>query len=286
MSLTEEQDLSSESSVQSLGSYLRSIGGVPLLTAGQEVALAKRIEKGDLEAKQRMIEANLRLVVSIARKHLGRGLTLVDLVQEGSIGLIRAVEKFDYRRGLRFSTYATWWIRQAVGYAVAEHGGTIRIPPHIAAKANQMAYVDHHLVRRLGREPTTEEIAGELRCPPSKVRELIRLTRQPVSLDKPVGDDGHATRGDMLEDAAGECPVERVSEALRREHLGSVLAALSPLERRVIDLRFGLSGGAPRTRVQIARELGLSYQRARQIEASALKRLAELPVAQRLREPV
>ena len=209
-------DLTVEPSLDSLRLYLRSIGKVELLTAGGEVALAKRIERGDMVAKQAMVEANLRLVVSIAKGYLGRGLTFLDLIQEGSLGLIRAVEKFDYRRGYKFSTYATWWIRQAVTRAIADKGRTIRIPVHMVEKLNKVVHVERQLVQALGREPTPEEIAVELECTPREVRDILRMAQQPVSLEKPIGEEEESELGDFVEDQTAESPFEIASENLRK----------------------------------------------------------------------
>src|SRR5204862_7047622 len=203
-----EIDLTVEPSLDSLRLYLRSIGRVELLTADQEVWLAKRIERGDMNAKQHMIEANLRLVVSIAKGYLGRGLTFLDLIQEGSLGLIRAVEKFDYRRGYKFSTYATWWIRQAVTRAIADKGRTIRIPVHMVEKLNKVVHVERQLVQSLGREPVPEEIARELECSAREVRDILRMSQQPISLEKPIGEEEESELGDFVEDQAAEAPFE------------------------------------------------------------------------------
>ena len=211
-----EIDLTVEPSLDSLRLYLRSIGRVQLLTAEREVALAQRIERGDLTAKQEMVEANLRLVVSIAKGYLGRGLSFLDLIQEGSLGLIRAVEKFDYRRGYKFSTYATWWIRQAVTRAIADKGRTIRIPVHMVEKLNKVVHVERQLVQQLGREPLPEEIAAELECTPREVRDILRMAQQPVSLEKPIGEEEESELGDFVEDEAAESPFEVASENLRK----------------------------------------------------------------------
>src|SRR5450631_2966462 len=208
-------DLTIDPSLDSLRMYLREIGRVPLLTAGQEVSLAKRIERGDLRAKDEMIEANLRLVVSIAKGYLGRGLSFLDLIQEGSLGLIRAVEKFDYRKGYRFSTYATWWIRQAVTRAIADKGRTIRIPVHMVEKLNKVIGVERQLVQQLGREPSAEEIARSLDCPPGEVREILRMAQQPISLERPVGEDEDSSLGDFVEDEAAPSPFDEASRTLR-----------------------------------------------------------------------
>jgi RNA polymerase primary sigma factor len=279
-----EIDLTVEPSLDSLRLYLRSIGRVDLLTAEQEVALAKRIERGDMQAKQAMIEANLRLVVSIAKSYLGRGLTFLDLIQEGSLGLIRAVEKFDYRRGYKFSTYATWWIRQAVTRAIADKGRTIRIPVHMVEKLNKVVHVERQLVQQLGREPLPEEIAVELECSPREVRDILRMAQQPVSLEKPIGEEEESELGDFVEDEAAESPFEVASENLRRENVRRALDALPQREREVIEMRFGLTGARPYTLEEVGRAFNVTRERIRQIENHTLKKLEALPEAQRLRD--
>jgi RNA polymerase primary sigma factor len=279
-----EIDLTVEPSLDSLRLYLRSIGRVELLTADQEVALAKRIERGDMMAKQQMVEANLRLVVSIAKGYLGRGLTFLDLIQEGSLGLIRAVEKFDYRRGYKFSTYATWWIRQAVTRAIADKGRTIRIPVHMVEKLNKVVHVERQLVQQLGREPLPEEIARELECTTREVRDILRMAQQPVSLEKPIGEEEESELGDFVEDQTAESPFELASENLRRENVRRALAALPAREREVIEMRYGLTGDRPRTLEEVGRAFNVTRERIRQIENHTLKKLEALPEAQRLRD--
>jgi RNA polymerase primary sigma factor len=279
-----EIDLTVEPSLDSLRLYLRSIGRVALLTAEQEVSLAKRIERGDMVAKQQMVEANLRLVVSIAKGYLGRGLTFLDLIQEGSLGLIRAVEKFDYRRGYKFSTYATWWIRQAVTRAIADKGRTIRIPVHMVEKLNKVVHVERQLVQALGREPSPEEIAAELDCTPREVRDILRMSQQPISLEKPIGDEEESELGDFVEDQTAESPFELAAENLRKENVHRALAALPQREREVIEMRFGLTGGRPRTLEEVGRAFNVTRERIRQIENHTLKKLESLPEAQRLRD--
>jgi RNA polymerase primary sigma factor len=279
-------DLTIEPSLDSLRLYLRSIGRVPLLTADEEVSLAKRIERGDMGAKQHMVEANLRLVVSIAKGYLGRGLTFLDLIQEGSLGLIRAVEKFDYRRGYKFSTYATWWIRQAVTRAIADKGRTIRIPVHMVEKLNKVVHVERQLVQALGREPTPQEIAAELECTVREVRDILRMAQQPVSLEKPIGEEEESELGDFVEDQTAVSPFELASESLRRENVRKALAALPSREREVIEMRFGLTGGQPRTLEEVGRAFNVTRERIRQIENHTLKKLESLPEAQRLRDAV
>jgi RNA polymerase primary sigma factor len=279
-----EIDLTIEPSLDSLRLYLRSIGKVDLLTAEQEVTLAKRIERGDMTAKQQMVEANLRLVVSIAKSYLGRGLTFLDLIQEGSLGLIRAVEKFDYRRGYKFSTYATWWIRQAVTRAIADKGRTIRIPVHMVEKLNKVVHVERQLVQELGREPIPEEIAAQLECTAREVRDILRIAQQPVSLEKPIGEEEESELGDFVEDQTAESPFELASENLRRENVRRALAALPVREREVIEMRFGLTGGRPRTLEEVGKAFNVTRERIRQIENHTLKKLEALPEAQRLRD--
>ena len=264
-------DLTVEPSLDSLRLYLREIGKVPLLTADQEVSLAKRIERGDEAAKQHMIEANLRLVVSIAKGYLGRGLSFLDLIQEGSLGLIRAVEKFDYRKGFKFSTYATWWIRQAVTRAIADKARTIRIPVHMVEKLNKVVHIERQLVQRLGREPLPEEIAEELDIATHEVREILRMSQLPVSLEKPIGEDEDSSLGDLVPDDQAESPFDTASLSLRRED---------------VELRYGLDGSPPYTLEEVGRAFGVTRERIRQIENNTLKKLQGLPEAQGLRDCV
>jgi RNA polymerase primary sigma factor len=280
----QELDLTVEPSLDSLRLYLRSIGKVDLLTAAQEVELAKRIERGDMLAKRQMVEANLRLVVSIAKGYLGRGLSFLDLIQEGSLGLIRAVEKFDYRRGYKFSTYATWWIRQAVTRAIADKARTIRIPVHMVEKLNRIAYVERQLVQLLGREPEPEEIAAELLWSVQDVKEILRVAQLPVSLEKPVGDEDESELGDFVADDAVSEPFEEASEHLQREGVRRALDALPERERQVIELRYGLTGLEPLTLEEVGRTFGVTRERIRQIENNTLKKLKRLPEAQMLRD--
>jgi RNA polymerase primary sigma factor len=279
-----EIDLTVEPSLDSLRLYLRSIGRVELLTANEEVGLAKRIERGDMSAKQHMIEANLRLVVSIAKGYLGRGLTFLDLIQEGSLGLIRAVEKFDYRRGYKFSTYATWWIRQAVTRAIADKARTIRIPVHMVEKLNKVVHVERQLVQQLGREPTPEEIARELDCTAREVKDIQRMAQMPVSLEKPIGEEDDSELGDFVEDESAESPFELALETMRKENVRKALDALPDREREVIEMRFGLKGSEARTLEEVGRAFGVTRERIRQIENNTLKKLEMLPEAQRLRD--
>jgi RNA polymerase primary sigma factor len=280
----QELDLTIEPSLDSLRLYLRSIGRVDLLTAGQEVELAKRIERGDMIAKRQMVEANLRLVVSIAKGYLGRGLSFLDLIQEGSLGLIRAVEKFDYRRGYKFSTYATWWIRQAVTRAIADKARTIRIPVHMVEKLNRVAHVERQLVQKFGREPEPAEIAEELRWPLGEVREILRVAQLPVSLEKPVGDEDDSELGDFVADDTVAEPFEEASEHLQKEGVRKALGALPERERQVIELRYGLTGMEPMTLEEVGNTFGVTRERIRQIENNTLKKLQHLPEAQMLRE--
>jgi RNA polymerase primary sigma factor len=279
-----ELDLTVEPSLDSLRLYLRSIGRVELLTADEEIELARRIERGDMVAKRHMVEANLRLVVSIAKGYLGRGLGFLDLIQEGSLGLIRAVEKFDYRRGYKFSTYATWWIRQAVTRAIADKARTIRIPVHMVEKLNRVTHVERQLVQRLGREPEPAEIASELKVSVREVRDILRVAQMPVSLEKPVGDEEESELGDFVADESTEQPFETATEALQRQDIQRALDALPQRERQVIELRYGLRGHEPLTLEEVGRAFGVTRERVRQIENNTLKKLKQLPEAQGLRE--
>jgi len=277
-------DLTVEPSLDSLRLYLRSIGKVPLLTRAEEVSLAKRIERGDMFAKQRMVEANLRLVVSISKTYLGRGLTFLDLIQEGSLGLIRAVEKFDYRRGFKFSTYATWWIRQAVTRAIADKGRTIRMPVHAVERLNKVVHVERRLMQSLGREATPEEVAAELECTADEVRDILSTSQQPVSLAKPIGDDEGAELGDLVEDEESKSPFEEASESLRNEHVRRMLAVLPDRQREIIELRYGLRGDRAHTLDEVGVAFAVTRERIRQIENHTLKKLESLPEARALRD--
>jgi len=263
--------------------YLRSIGRVPLVKREDEVRLAKRIEQNDMSAKNGLIEANLRLVVSIAKRYTGRGLTLLDLIQEGNLGLIRAVEKFDWRRGFKFSTYATWWIRQAITRALADQSRTIRIPVHMVERMNRVARAKRVLIQRHNREPTPEEIAELVEMQPKKVEEILKLGQEPVSLEAPVGgEEGDASLGDFIEDAATDRPLEIVANRIRDDDLQKVLDSLPWRERRVIELRYGLGDKGPMTLEDIGHEVGVTRERVRQIEAKTLAMLKSSGGADRL----
>jgi len=264
--------------------YLREIGRVPLLTSSEEIDLAKLIEQKDVEAKRRLTEANLRLVVSIAKRYMGRGLLFLDLIQEGNLGLIRAVEKFDYRRGYKFSTYATWWIRQAVTRAIADQARTIRVPVHAVETMNRLSRVQRELLQRNGREPTVAEIALEMGMSPRKVAEIQKASQDPVSLETPVGDEDDSELGDFIEDADADQPLELVFRQMRREELFKVLDSLPARERKVLELRFGLKGERPRTLEEVGERFGVTRECIRQVEAKTLNRLKNFRDAQRLRD--
>jgi RNA polymerase primary sigma factor len=264
--------------------YLREIGRVPLLTAAQEVSLAKRIERRDMNAKATLIEANLRLVVSVAKRYVGRGLAFLDLIQEGNLGLIRAVEKFDYRKGYKFSTYATWWIRQAITRAIADQARTIRVPVHMVETINRLSRVQRQLLQDLGREPTIAEIAHELEVTPERVREIQKVAQEPVSLETPVGEDEDSELGDLIEDAGIQSPADAVALLLRAEELQGILAQLTHRERKVLELRFGLRGEEPRTLEEVGQRFGVTRERIRQIEAKTLTKLQAYRDTERLRE--
>jgi RNA polymerase primary sigma factor len=273
-----------DTNLDSLRLYLRSIGQVGLLNASQEVELAKRIERGDMEAKRQMVEANLRLVVSITKSYLGRGLSFLDLIQEGSLGLIRAVEKFDYRRGYKFSTYATWWIRQAVTRAVAEKSRSIRIPVHMVEKLNSVHFVERQLVQDLGREPEPGEIAAELGWTVQEVRDVWRVSQTPVSLEKPVGEGEETELVDLVKDENAMEPFDEASMHMRSEDVRRVLDSLPERERQLLVMRYGLGGLNPRTLEECGEAFGVTRERVRQIETSTLRKIKNLPEAQGLRE--
>jgi RNA polymerase primary sigma factor len=253
--------------------YLKEIGKVRLLTAAEEVQLAKKIEVGDMDAKKRLVEANLRLVVSIAKKYVGRGLLFLDLIQEGNLGLIRAVEKFDYKKGFKFSTYATWWIRQAITRAIADQARTIRIPVHMVETINKLIRVQRQLLQKLGREPSPEEIAEQMDVTPDRVREIMKISQEPVSLETPIGEEEDSHLGDFIEDQEVEAPSDAASFTMLQEQLQEVLNTLNERERKVIQLRFGLSDGHPRTLEEVGREFGVTRERIRQIESKTLSKL-------------
>ncbi|MGA5649459.1 RNA polymerase sigma factor [Streptomyces seoulensis] len=290
--------------------YLREIGRIPLLTAAEEVELARRVEAGlfaeeklsttpvldsglalDLDrivvmgrmAKRRLIEANLRLVVSVAKRYVGRGLTMLDLVQEGNLGLIRAVEKFDYARGYKFSTYATWWIRQAMSRALADQARTIRVPVHVVELINRVVRVQRRMLQERGYEPTPEEVGAHLELPPERVREVLRLAQEPVSLHAPVGEEDEVALGDLIEDGDAASPVESAAFLLLRQHLEAVLSTLGERERKVVQLRYGLADGRPRTLEEIGRLFGVTRERIRQIESKTLSKLRDHAYADQLR---
>jgi RNA polymerase primary sigma factor len=264
--------------------YLKEIGKVPLLTAEEEVSLAKRVERRDMEAKRRLIESNLRLVVSIAKRYVGRGMLFLDLIQEGNLGLIRAVEKFDYRKGFKFSTYATWWIRQAITRAIADQARTIRIPVHMVETINKLIRVQRQLLQDIGREPTPEEIAAEMGTTPAKVRDILKISQDPVSLETPIGEEEDSQLGDFIEDEDAAMPVEAVSDIMQNEQLDRVLGTLTHRERKVIELRFGLKGEHPRTLEEVGQKFGVTRERIRQIEVKTLAKLKAYRDAQRLRD--
>jgi RNA polymerase primary sigma factor len=307
----EEVRLPAEPSIDAVQHYLQEIGRVSLLTASEEIELAERMERGDAaqerlasaeelparlhaaleadvqsgrDARRHLIQANLRLVVSIAKKYVGRGLSLLDLIQEGNIGLMRAVEKFDHHKGNRFSTYATWWIRQAVTRSIAEQGRTIRLPVHMSESVGQVKRTAEKLSQSLERQPTAEEIAIALGQPLDKVQRVLEAARRPVSLETPVGDEGEHTLGDFLQDDELPTPTEFASQQLLREDLSAALGHLNDRERRIIDLRYGLIDGRRRTLEEVGRALGMTRERARQIEAEALRRLRSPDVGQHLRD--
>jgi RNA polymerase primary sigma factor len=271
--LTEVEVVSSVALDDPVRMYLKEIGRVNLLTAKQEVELAKEMEAGSEEARHHLTEANLRLVVSVAKKYLNRGLSFLDLIQEGNLGLMRAVEKFDYKRGFKFSTYATWWIRQAITRAIADQARTIRIPVHMVDTLNQLARVSRALLEQLGREPTEEELAYGMGITVDKVQELKKISQQPVSLESPIGEEEDSHLGDFVEDKQAIAPLEAASEAMFRNEVEDILATLRPRERRVVQLRFGLVDDEPRTLEEVGRRMGLTRERIRQIEATALRKL-------------
>jgi RNA polymerase primary sigma factor len=264
--------------------YLKEIGRTPLLKFADEIHLAKQYEKGERAAKQKLIESNLRLVVSIAKKYIGRGLSLLDLIQEGNQGLIRAVEKYDWRKGYKFSTYATWWIRQAITRAIADQARTIRIPVHMVETINRYLKISRKLMQELGREPTPEEVASAMQVDVAKVREIMKVSQEPTSLATPVGDDEDSLLGDFIQDTTQPSPYDAASRELLKEHLDEVLHTLSDREKRVLILRFGLEDGRPRTLEEVGVEFGVTRERIRQIEAKALRKLRHPSRSKKLRD--
>ena len=264
--------------------YLKEIGRVPLLTAAEEVDLAQRMEQGDEEAKRKLAEANLRLVVSIAKRYVGRGMLFLDLIQEGNLGLIKAVEKFDYEKGFKFSTYATWWIRQAITRAIADQARTIRIPVHMVETINKLIRVSRQLLQEFGREPTAEEIAKEMDIPEERVREIMKIAQEPVSLETPIGEEEDSHLGDFIEDEDAPAPAERASFTLLKEQLEDVLDTLTEREEKVLRLRFGLDDGRSRTLEEVGKEFNVTRERIRQIEAKALRKLRHPSRSKKLKD--
>lgn len=264
--------------------YLKEIGKIPLLQGDEEIELAKRMEQGDEEAKKRLAEANLRLVVSIAKRYVGRGMLFLDLIQEGNLGLIKAVEKFDYRKGFKFSTYATWWIRQAITRAIADQARTIRIPVHMVETINKLIRVSRQLVQELGRDPTPEEIAKEMGMSEEKVREIMKISQEPVSLETPIGEEEDSHLGDFIPDEDAPAPAESAAYTLLKEQLMDVLDTLTPREEKVLRLRFGLDDGRARTLEEVGREFNVTRERIRQIEAKALRKLRHPSRSKKLKD--
>ncbi|WP_040411164.1 RNA polymerase sigma factor RpoD [Desulfosporosinus sp. OT] len=264
--------------------YLKEIGRVPLLSAEEEIELAKRMENGDEEAKRRLAEANLRLVVSIAKRYVGRGMLFLDLIQEGNLGLIKAVEKFDYTKGYKFSTYATWWIRQAITRAIADQARTIRIPVHMVETINKLIRVSRQLLQELGREPAPEEIANVMDIPVERVREIMKIAQEPVSLETPIGEEEDSHLGDFIPDDDAPAPAEAASFILLKEQLEEVLETLTPREEKVLRLRFGLDDGRTRTLEEVGQEFGVTRERIRQIEAKALRKLRHPSRSKKLKD--
>ena len=264
--------------------YLKEIGNVPLLTSEQEVELARRVEAGDEEAKKALTEANLRLVVSIAKKYVGRGMPFLDLIQEGNMGLMKAVDKFDYTKGYKFSTYATWWIRQAITRGIADTGRTIRVPVHMVETINKTLRMTRQLLQELGREPTPEEVAERLSVPVSRVREVLKISRDPVSLDTPIGEEDDSHLGDFIEDDTALRPADSATFSMLREELANALESLTERERQVVKLRFGLEDGRARTLEEVGREFNVTRERIRQIEAKALRKLRHPSRSKRLKD--
>ncbi len=264
--------------------YLKEIGRVPLLSAEEEIYYAQRMEEGDEEAKRALAEANLRLVVSIAKRYVGRGMLFLDLIQEGNLGLIKAVEKFDYHKGYKFSTYATWWIRQAITRAIADQARTIRIPVHMVETINKLIRVQRLLIQELGRDPTPEEIAEEMDIPVERVREILKISQEPVSLETPIGEEEDSHLGDFIKDEEALAPAEAASSFLLREQLEDVLSTLTPREKKVLQLRFGLEDGRSRTLEEVGQVFGVTRERIRQIEAKALRKLRHPSRSKKLKD--
>ena len=264
--------------------YLKEIGKVPLLSAEEEIELAKRMELGDQEAKKRLAEANLRLVVSIAKRYVGRGMLFLDLIQEGNLGLIKAVEKFDYRKGYKFSTYATWWIRQAITRAIADQARTIRIPVHMVETINKLIRVSRQLLQELGREPTPEEIAAEMNMPVERVREILKISQEPVSLETPIGEEEDSHLGDFIQDDNVPVPADAAAFTLLKEQLEEVFGTLTEREQMVLTLRFGLEDGRARTLEEVGKEFNVTRERIRQIEAKALRKLRHPSRSRKLKD--
>lgn len=264
--------------------YLKEIGNVPLLSTEEEIELAKRVEEGDEVAKKKLTEANLRLVVSIAKKYVGRGMPFLDLIQEGNMGLMKAVDKFDYSKGYKFSTYATWWIRQAITRGIADTGRTIRVPVHMVETINKTLRMTRTLLQELGREPTPEEVADRLNVPVSRVREVLKISRDPVSLDTPIGEEDDSHLGDFIEDDSALSPADSAAFSMLREELNTALESLTDRERQVVELRFGLRDGRARTLEEVGREFNVTRERIRQIEAKALRKLRHPSRSKRLKD--
>ena len=264
--------------------YLKEIGNVPLLSTEEEIELAKRVEEGDEAAKKKLTEANLRLVVSIAKKYVGRGMPFLDLIQEGNMGLMKAVDKFDYSKGYKFSTYATWWIRQAITRGIADTGRTIRVPVHMVETINKTLRMTRTLLQELGREPTPEEVADRLNVPVSRVREVLKISRDPVSLDTPIGEEDDSHLGDFIEDDSALSPADSAAFSMLREELNTALESLTDRERQVVELRFGLRDGRASTLEEVGREFNVTRERIRQIEAKALRKLRHPSRSKRLKD--
>ena len=281
---SESSFLEKDSAEDPVRMYLKEIGRIPLLTPEEEIELAKRMEKGDEEAKKQLSEANLRLTVSIAKRYSGRGMQFLDLIQEGNLGLIKAVEKFDYRKGYKFSTYATWWIRQAITRAIADQARTIRIPVHMVETINKLIRTSRHLLQILGREPTPEEIAEEMEIPVEKVMEIQKIAQDPVSLETPIGEEDDSHLGDFIPDDESPAPHDSAAYTLLKEQLEEVMSTLTPREAKVLKLRFGLEDGKARTLEEVGREFQVTRERIRQIEAKALRKLRHPSRSKRLKD--